>query len=291
MTEKNKRRRRLFLPLSILILLVILLLYAFSETLQVVRYTVESDKLTAPIRLVLLTDLHSCYYGDEQKDLIRAIEKQKPDFICLAGDIFDDKTPHRGTMALLDGIADAYPCYYVTGNHEHWSEEVTVLNALLASYGVTVLAGDTVQYTSGGQTVTISGIDDPTGFHDMGIYGLPDPETWYGQLALAEEAVSGSPHFSLLLSHRPEKTEEYKNSSFDLVLSGHAHGGQIRIPFLMNGLFAPNQGYLPEYAGGRYVLGDTTLIVSRGLCKNDLPRVFNRPELVVIDLQPKTPES
>ncbi|MBE6614214.1 MAG: metallophosphoesterase [Ruminococcaceae bacterium] len=289
MTRETKPRRRLFLPLLILLLFILLLLYAFSEQLRIVRYTVKDTKLTVPVRLVLLTDLHSCYYGDEQKDLIRAIEKQKPDLVCLAGDIFDDKTSHQGTIDLLDGIADVYPCYYVTGNHEHWSEEVTILNALLSSYGVTVLAGDTVRFTADSQTILISGIDDPTGFHDKSISAEPGKDTWYGQLAMVEEAVYDSPYFSLLLSHRPEKADEYEASPFDLVLSGHAHGGQIRIPFLMNGLFAPNQGYFPKYTGGRYALGDTTMIVSRGLCKNDLPRFFNRPELVIIDLQPEEP--
>ena len=286
MTQQSPRRRKRFLPLLVLVSLLLLTLLAFSEALRTVRYTIETDKVTAPVRLVLLTDLHSCYYGEEQEQLIRAIRKAEPDFICLAGDIFDDKTAHQGTMDLLDGIADHYPCYYVTGNHEHWSDEVTILNALLASYDVTVLAGDTSLLTFGEQTLTVSGIDDPTGFPEEGTPGTPDPDTWYGQLAMAEESISASPYFHILLSHRPERTAEYSASPFDLVLCGHAHGGQIRIPFLLNGLFAPNQGYFPKYAGGEYTLDDTAMIVSRGLCRNDLPRVFNRPELVVVDIVP-----
>ena len=286
MTKEPTGRRRRYMPLLVFVCLLLLILYAFSESLRTVRYTIETDKVTAPLRLVLLTDLHSCYYGKEQEQLIRAIHKTEPDFICMAGDIFDDKTSHQGTMDLLDGIADAYPCYYVTGNHEHWSDEVKILNALLASYGVTVLAGDTSVLTFGTQTITVSGIDDPTGFLDEGTPGTPDPDTWYGQLAIVQETAAASPYFHILLSHRPEKTEEYSTSPFDLVLSGHAHGGQIRIPFLLNGLFAPNQGYFPSYAGGQYTLENTAMIVSRGLCRNDLPRVFNRPELVVVDIVP-----
>ena len=286
---KTQNIRRFSAGFLILIGLVLFCLYAFSESLQVVQYTVESEKLSAPVKIVLLTDLHSCYYGEKQKDLIREIHKAEPDIICLGGDIFDDVTPHQGSIDLLDGIADVYPCYYITGNHEHWSEEVNVLNGLMASYGVTTLAGDAALCTTmAGQTVLISGIDDPTGFHEMGTYGTPGKDSWYGQLAMAEESAARSPYFTILLSHRPEKTDAYTDSPFDLVLAGHAHGGQVRLPFLPNGLFAPNQGYLPSYTGGKYVLGSTDMIVSRGLCKNDLPRIFNRPELAVIDLIPKT---
>ena len=288
MTKVSPKRRKWYIPLLVLICFLLLILTAFSESLHTVRYTIETDKVTEPVRLVLLTDLHSCYYGEKQEQLIRAIRKAEPDFLCLAGDIFDDQTSHQGTMDLLGGIADVYPCYYVTGNHEHWSDEVTVLNALLASYGVTVLAGDTAVVTASDQTITISGIDDPTGFLDDGTPGTPDPDTWYGQLAMAETAAAESPYFHILLSHRPEKTAEYSASPFDLALAGHAHGGQIRIPFLLNGLFAPNQGYFPKYAGGQYTLHETTMIVSRGLCRNDLPRVFNRPELVVVDIIPES---
>ena len=286
MTRESPKRRKWYIPLLVILCLLLLVLYAFSEALRTVRYTIETDKVTDSVRLVLLTDLHSCYYGEKQEELILAIHEAEPDFICLAGDIFDDQTSHQGTMDLLDGIADAYPCYYVTGNHEHWSSEVTLLNALLASYGVTVLAGDTAIVTFRNQTLTISGIDDPNGFLKSGTPGQPEADTWYGQLAMADASASESPYFHILLSHRPERIRDYKKTSFDLVLSGHAHGGQIRIPLLLNGLFAPNQGYFPKYAGGLYDLDGLSMVVSRGLCRNEIPRVFNRPELVVVDIVP-----
>ena len=111
MHQTTSTRRRLPIGLLILAGLTILLLCAFSESLRVVRYTVESEKLSTPVRILLLTDLHCCYYGEEQKDLLRAIRRAEPDIICLGGDIFDDKTPHQGSIDLLDGIADTYPCY------------------------------------------------------------------------------------------------------------------------------------------------------------------------------------
>lgn len=288
--SKRSSQRSCLVPLVIFFLLLALLGYGFSEALRTVVYTIPTTKVTSPVRLVLLTDLHSCYYGEKQEKLLSAIDKAKPDLVCLVGDIFDDEASHQGTIDLLDGLADRYPCFYVTGNHEHWSEEVWVLKALMISYGVTVLAGDAVSFsTDDGQTLLLTGIDDPTGFYDKGTSGVPEPDSWLGQLAMVEEAAKDSPDFTLLLSHRPEKVAEYTASPFDLVLAGHAHGGQVRIPFLVNGLFAPNQGYFPDYAGGLYALDDTTMIVSRGLCKNEMPRVFNRPEVVVVDIVPAQP--
>lgn len=283
--SRNPRKKPPLLPLTMFVVLLSLLFYAFSESLHTVYYTITTDCVTDPIRLVLLTDLHSCYYGTEQEKLLSAIDKAKPDLVCFVGDMFDDEAPHDGMIRLLDGVTDLYPCYFVTGNHEHWSEEVWVLKALLTSYGVTVLAGDAVPFTAAnGQTVLLTGIDDPVGFHETGSLDVPEPDSWLGQFAMVTAAVKDSSDFTILLSHRPEMIELYTDSPFDLVLSGHAHGGQIRIPFLMNGLFAPGQGYFPEHAGGRYTLGDTTLIVSRGLCKNEIPRIFNRPEVVVVDI-------
>lgn len=282
-------RRSCLVPLVIFLLLLALLGYAFSEALHTVSYTLTTQKVSTPIRLVLLTDLHSCTYGKKQADLLAAIDKASPDLVCLVGDIFDDEASHQGTIDLLDGLTDRYPCYYVTGNHEHWSEEVWVLKALMTSYGVTVLAGDTAPFVKEDTTILLSGIDDPTGFYENGTAGVPEPDSWLGQLAMVTEAVAAETNtYRVLLSHRPEKVTEYEKSPFDLVLSGHTHGGQVRIPFFLNGLFAPNQGYFPDYAGGLYTLGDTTMIVSRGLCKNDLPRICNRPEVVVIDIVPTT---
>ncbi len=285
--SKHIRQRSCLVPVLLFLCCMGLLWYATSEALHTVSYTLTTPKVSTPIRLVLLTDLHSCTYGEKQKDLLTAIDKASPDLVCLVGDIFDDEASHQGTIDLLDGLADRYPCYYVTGNHEHWSEEVWVLKALLRSYDVTVLEGDAVPFVKEDATILLAGIDDPTGFYETGTAGVPEPDSWLGQLAMATEAVAAETStYRVLLSHRPERVTAYQESPFDLVLSGHTHGGQVRIPFLLNGLFAPNQGYFPDYAGGLYTLGDTTMIVSRGLCKNDLPRIFNRPELVVIDIEP-----
>lgn len=287
MKRKWNRKRMLWLS-GVLIASVLLVLISCDFRLKTVYYTVDSDKISAPIRIALLTDLHSCRYGENQKNLIKAVQKQNPDIVLLGGDIFDDKVPHKNAELTVKQLAEQYPCYYVTGNHEYWSREVGTILDIIKGYDVTVLSGECDTVEIKGQTINICGVDDP----DVTVYlaeGVPIEE----QLERADEAAKkaekaeGEEFFSILLSHRPELFETYQNYSFDLVLSGHAHGGQWRIPGLLNGLFAPDQGLFPEYAGGRYAYADGTMIVSRGLAREStpVPRIFNRPELVIVEVK------
>lgn len=265
---------------------------ACSQKLMVRYYTVETDRVTGPVRLAVLTDLHSTFYGKDQGELIRALEAQEPDAVLLVGDIADDQVPHEGTKVLLAAIGDRYPCFYVTGNHEYWSGEEEEIKRMIASYGVEVLEGESRLLKVAGQEIQICGVEDPDGYGQRHRY---DPEAmaeWENQLMRCRLALDGK-HFAVLMSHRPELVSYYTHTEgagvpgFDLVTAGHAHGGQVRIPWILNGLLAPNQGWFPKYAGGRYELGDTVMIVSRGLCRNLLPRVFNRPELVTVDIIPE----
>lgn len=150
----------------------------------------------------------------------------------------------------------------------------------MTAAGATVLAGDGRTIDVRGQRLSICGVTDPDGERYV---HAPDVQT---QLAHAKAAAENGT-YAVLLAHRPELMAEYAATGFDLVVSGHAHGGQVRLPGLLNGLYAPDQGFLPAYAGGAYRVGDTTLIVSRGLAREStrLPRVFNRPELVIVTLE------
>jgi phosphoesterase len=265
---------------------LLFLLLAFDVRLKTVRYTVQSEKIGAPVRIALVTDLHSCSYGKGQRTLVDAIEKQKPDLLLLGGDIFDDGLPDRNTEIFLSAIADKYPCYYVTGNHEYWSLRVDEMLNTLRKYGVEILDGKTKTIEIKGQRMSLSGIDDPDAayYSDAG-------EVLYTQLN--EIQTERDSHlFSVLLAHRPSYIKLYRKYKFDLVLSGHAHGGQWRIPYLLNGVFAPDEGWFPKYAGGQYRFADGQMIVSRGLAREStrVPRIFNRPELVIVDLQPASPE-
>lgn len=279
-----KRKKHWKIMILAVLLLVPLSIWAFWSGLTVRNEQVSTAKLTAPVRIVLLTDLHSTIYGDRQEPLISLIDEQSPDIILLSGDIADDEAPIEGTELLLAAIGEKYPCYYVTGNHEFWGKDVEEVKDLFRSYGVTVLEGTGETLTINGQTLLICGVDDPEGFETF--FGETISPGWREQLTACQALLEGST-FSILLSHRPERVDDYRSRGFDLVVSGHAHGGQVRIPGILNGLLAPHQGFFPKYAGGLYELDGTSLVVSRGLSINPrLPRVFNPPEVVVIDILP-----
>lgn len=248
--------------------------YSAVRSFNVVRYEMTSDKLSAPIKILLLADLHDGYYGEGQSELVAAIDKEKPDLIALSGDIFDDEFEGSGAKELMSKIGNKYECFYVLGNHELASGRAFEKIETAWEYGVTTLEGESVYLEVGGQTITVAGVDD------FNIGG----NSWRKELQAVDSKRVG---FSVLLSHRPERTEEYAACGFDLVLAGHAHGGQWRLPGIINGVYAPNQGLFPEHAGGKYLLGDTTMIVSRGLKRNLVPRYFNAPEVVVITVSPR----
>ena len=269
---KIKPRSRLLLAAASLALLA-----ALDVRLKVQKYTLDHDAIHAPVRIALVTDLHSCRYGKRQATLLEAIHGQEPDLVLLGGDMFDRRTDPVRTEQLLQGLADRYPVYAVTGNYDldDGDEAVQTRLDLYGRYGVTVLSGQTVPLTLNGQTVLLGGLDDPQGSREVFDARLE-------QLAAETEPAP----CSLLLSHRPEYFPRYVELGFDLVLCGHAHGGQWRIPELLNGLYAPHQGLFPEYAGGLYSRDGTTMAVSRGLARETtlVPRIFNRPELVILEL-------
>lgn len=243
------------------------------------HYLIDGKSQMKDLKIIQLSDLHSSIYGNQQKKLIGMITKEQPDLILMTGDIADDIVPIDGVIQLLEGIKDLCPIYYISGNHEYWAEDPTEIFDIFRSYGVITLDNKSETIDINGNRLTLTGLIDPdatlryTGYEAItrALTAIPDIENQEG--------------YRILLSHRPEHIEVYKTYEFDLVLSGHAHGGQIRIPGLYNGLFAPNQGWLPTYAGGYYkATEDMDFIVSRGLSLNPkLPRIMNPPEVVVIE--------
>lgn len=273
---KRKRVKR-FLHLLLAVVLAVAFL-GFNQALKIQSYTLYEEKIHNPVRVALLTDLHSCKYGENQQELIAAIDSQKPDLIFMVGDMIDDEIPDKYIMDLVKDIGSRYDCYYVTGNHEIWADNAEVMKGELESAGVTVLDGQCITAEVGGQKLNIAGVDDPA----------------IGNVKHLEQLIACSEQndpemFSILLAHRPERIQTYAQYGFDLIVSGHAHGGQWRIPFFCNGLYAPTQGWFPEYVGGYYQVDEAEMVVSRGLARetNMLPRFFNRPELVMIDILPE----
>ena len=158
-------RKQIIRRITILGILIALIGPGLYNKLKIVNYTLESDKIDTPVRIVLITDLHSCRYGDHESELIEAIDSQNPDLILLGGDIFDDKLPNDNTVDFLEGIAGRYPIYYVTGNHEFWGgvDQYEVQMDILEEYDIPRLQGDVLELDINGNTIGLVGVDDYDG--------------------------------------------------------------------------------------------------------------------------------
>lgn len=255
--------------------------YAVSERLVLRPYHIYSEKIRTPIRILHISDLHSSSYGKNGEELIEKAKNISPDIVVLTGDIIDDRAPNTSALKFLKELSLVFPCFYVSGNHEVYTHFLPAIKEKLEGYGITVLDGKSETVSLRGGNIVICGIDDPLAFPD------DRGRLWEECLGDCSDSLDNET-FSILLSHRPEPVSIYGETDFDLVLSGHAHGGQVIVPFLVNGLYAPHQGLFPKYAGGIYELKNGgRMIVSRGLSKRVRPRVFNRPELVIVTLLPK----
>ena len=277
-----KRKERKKTPvLRLLIVTAVLLLLArtaLNDELKIVSYTVSSPLVEGRHIYAVAADLHATYYGDDQRELIEAIIESGAEAVLVPGDLLDDGSPEDGAHVFLAEIYElGLPVYFVTGNHECSLMELDEMRAWCEEHaGVTLLSEKAVELPG---NIRLIGLDDPNYFkHTM---------TEAEGRKLLDSLDPSSETFDLLLAHRPEYAEAYAAAGFDLTLCGHAHGGQLRIPLLLNGLFAPSEGWFPKYAGGRYDIDGRTVIVSRGLMRDDLPRVFNRPELVIVTVEGK----
>ena len=262
---------------------IIIFMIIACTTINTKSYNLETPLLVknTSVKIVLISDLHSTIFGKDQTPLIEKIKKQNPDLILLSGDIFDDKVPDSGTVLLLKGICSIAQVYYVTGNHEYWSRNMQNIRNILESFNVTILSDEYTSIFINNNEIILAGIEDP----DKKYY----EDFEYNQIAAMEKAFKELDNillYKILIAHRPENIAIYCNYSFDLAVSGHTHGGQVRIPLILNGLYAPNQGFFPKYAGGLYQHEGLTHIISRGLSINPkLPRIFNPPELVTIIIE------
>ena len=271
--------------LRIVIAIVILFLWILygNTRLVITEYSVNSTDIPevfAGFRIVQISDLHNAQFGQENEKLLEQLTQADPDVIFLTGDLVDSRrTDMEIALQFAARAVQIAPVYYVPGNHESRIKEYDLLKSGLEVAGVTVLENQKVQLTREGTQITLMGIQDPSFQTD---YLLDDSGTVVAKaIADLQTETDG---YTVLLSHRPELFETYVTAGVDLVFSGHAHGGQFRIPFI-GGLVAPNQGFFPQYDAGQFSQGNTTMIVSRGLGNSILPvRINNPPEIVVVDL-------
>lgn len=262
--------------------LFVIWIYQTNVTVGTTHYKIESSRLPEAFnhfKIVSVSDLHNAKFGKDNGVIIRAVKDEKPDIIAITGDLVDySKTDIATAEALVKELVKIAPCYYVTGNHEAWlGEKYNRLEKILLDASVTVLRDKTVNLTENKQTIQLAGLDDPD-FSDRASYNQQE----ILENALADMNITDD--YCVLLSHRPETFGAYVNKNIDLVLSGHAHGGQFRLPFI-GGIIAPNQGFFPKYDAGTYTENNTTMIVSRGLGNSVIPvRFNNRPEIVSVEL-------
>ena len=258
--------------LILLAAIVCLIFPGFYNQLKVVHYSIMTKNVSASIRVALVTDLHSCAYGENQRELLEAIEKEAPDLVLLSGDIFDHKIPNERAAAFLKAIQGKKPCYYVTGNQEYKSGKKGFAEkmAIIDAYGVIRLSGEMDTIEIKGTKLNICGVDDPCAWSNKGHFVENRNGSYLNQVKrVAELARNG--HFTILLAHRPELFSYYSQFGFDLVLSGHAHGVQWRIPGILNGVYAPNQGLFPAYVGGWYEQNGTKMDRQPGTGKGIYP--------------------
>lgn len=290
---------------KLLTLLVILigLAYFGNNAIEITEYTLTDSKWPAELdgyRIIHLSDLQSKSYGKNQKPLLEKIEMLKPDLIVFTGDLIDRRHyAKEPALELMKGCLDLAPTAYVTGNHEIWHGSAESLKEDLEELGILVLDNKSTYITQSRGTFKLTGIADRADFmgqqdYEMALKALVEPSL---QGTFTSEAGSALPvtapesdMFHILLSHRPEQFENYAEHEYNMVFSGHSHGGQIRLPFI-GGLLAPDQGLLPEYDGGFYSLDASHMIVSRGLGNSIFPfRVLNRPEIPVLTLYSENTE-
>lgn len=280
MPKHPKRRARRLALLALSVAALAGFLYWDNTALQATRFDPVFTDLPSGFdgcRIVVLSDLHGAEFGRDNADLFAAVAAEDPSYIFFLGDLEDKyRGPEDGYPAeIAQGLSAIAPTYYVTGNHEWAIGGVPALKETLAANGVTVLSNQFVPLEQNGDTIVLAGIDDPNGYADQ-----KTPE----ELAAEVYAAYGDP-FWILLAHRNSRfATQYSLLGADLVCSGHAHGGIIRLPFT-DGLFSHDMALFPSHTAGLYEANGACLFVTRGL-GNSGPsfRVFNRPEIAVLTL-------
>ena len=259
----------------IFVVIIAIFLYLENSTLSVSRYTLKSSKLKQRTVIVQVSDFHNTHIKRLKEDLWKQIRDTDPDIICLTGDLVDSRfTDVKCALDYVNQLAQIAPIYFVTGNHEIRLKKKPAIIRKLYNAPMTVLEDEAVVLNG----INLIGMDD--------FYDIPEDRRNH-RFTDKYEQLHDDSLFNVVMLHRPELFETYCENNVDLIICGHCHGGQIRLPLLGPG-FAPNQGLFPKFSEGIYQKDGTSLIVSRGIGNSLFPfRVNNHPELVIITLQPE----
>lgn len=265
--------------LSIFLIIVLLLgifLYYENNDLTVSTYKLNPgiEELSG-LRIVHITDLHNKTFGKNQIRLLNLIDSLEPDLIFFTGDLVDARRDgYENALVLMKELSLKYPLYRILGNHDY-SDDGIYINRLLEGENLTTLIDEDYVFYYKDFGVYIRGVQDPIYYPR-----ITREENYLNTIKMGDKG-----EYNILLAHRPEYFYDYVEEGYDLVLTGHSHGGQIRLPFI-GGLVAPHQGVFPEFDGGLYESANTKMIVSRGLGNSLFPfRIFNKPDVVIIEFE------
>lgn len=251
------------------------------------EYTIESNTLPEAFngfKIIHISDLHNTKFGEDNEKLLKIIKEQKPDAVFVTGDTIDGfYTNIQIPINLFKEILKICDIYFIVGNHESRADVDTFRQFLQSLYeiGVKVLKDEATYIIKNDEKIQVIGLNDAS------LYKTDYDENYKEEITEVINELNDKENFSILLSHHPELFPEYSKTNVDLVFSGHAHGGQFRLP-IIGGIIAPNQGLFPEYDAGIFNENNTTMVVSRGLGNSIVPvRINNSPEVVIVTLSQK----
>ncbi len=278
---KSKLKLTILIVAFLLFALIVTLVIVENNMVQLNKYDVSTNKLSSDFNLKIahISDFHNTRLKDKA---IERLKEAEPDIIVVTGDLIDSrKTKVQVSVDFMAEAVEIAPCYYVTGNHEsRIPESLSELLVALDDLGVTVLRNESVLLDINGEKINLIGVEDPK-------FTLKKDSTKGAKTVVYEslEPLISDEYYNLVLCHRPEVFDTYVSLDVDLALSGHAHGGQIRLP-LIGGIISPNQGLFPKYDAGHFEQGSTNMIVSRGVGNSLFPfRMNNKPEVLLIELK------
>lgn len=280
-----KKRKRLVLILFIIFVLIVVMWVIWGNTaLQLSKITIASEEIPTKFsgyKIVQISDLHNAKFGDDNEKLIEIIKQANPNMIVVTGDLVDSsKTDIEVALNFVEQAINIAPIYCITGNHEAMlsKNDYSRLEDGLSTLGAVVLHNDVDVVEQNGERISIIGLDDPA-YADK--YGSRKEGTTSEEI----RDLFDTEDYKILLSHRPEYFDQYVKADVDIVFSGHAHGGQFRLPFI-GGIVAPGQGLFPKYDSGLYFENGTNMVVSRGIGNSIIPiRFNNRPEVILTVLR------
>lgn len=272
----TKKHKRILILVFVLFLILTILLVDSNTRLVTTEYQIYSEKLPLSfdgMRIVQLSDLHGKEYGENNIKLLEAIAAAKPDIIALTGDLFDEQTNPDYAVKICRELLKIAPVYYVSGNHE-WISNPRSTFANMEEEGVNVLRNEYVLLEREGSSIVLAGVDDPNGPYDM-----------ITRESFVSKIREETDDYILMLCHRNTEFDTWVGLDVDLVLSGHAHGGLVRLP-IFGGIFTHGNDTAAKRVAGTFTEGNTTMVVSRGVGNNSvIPRFNNNPEIVIVELK------